>query len=121
VLALLLPIYRPETLLGFVLGVIWVFGPVLPTAIGALLAAVSALVHMTLWPLAKRGWQKIRGEWQVVLIAYLASVSRTAKAAYGVKAYSNPEQNKSQACTVKGTLALVVLAPRTSLTRTLAL
>lgn len=47
-LALLLPIHRSECVLGFVLGMTFVFGGVLPTAIAALLAAFSWLIHRTL-------------------------------------------------------------------------
>jgi len=57
VLALVLPAYRAETLLGFVLGMNVVFGTVLPTAIGAVLAAFSAITHLILWPLLARGWR----------------------------------------------------------------
>lgn len=44
--ALLLPVYRAECLLGFVLGMTFTFGAVLPTAIGSILAALSAIVHL---------------------------------------------------------------------------
>ena len=60
-LALLLPAYRAETLLGFVLGMNVVFGAVLPTAIGGILAALSAIVHLLLWPMLVRGWRWLRG------------------------------------------------------------
>jgi hypothetical protein len=57
VLALIVPIYRAETLLGFVLSMMWVFGPVLPIGIGAVLALLSASVHLLLWPLLIRAWR----------------------------------------------------------------
>lgn len=44
-LALFLPVYRPECLLGFVLGMCFAFGAVLPTIFGAGMAAVTFLVH----------------------------------------------------------------------------
>lgn len=44
--ALLLPVYRAECVLGFVVGMTFTFGAVLPTAIGSMLAAVSAVVHL---------------------------------------------------------------------------
>ncbi|KQW51640.1 MULTISPECIES: hypothetical protein [unclassified Roseateles] len=54
--ALLLPAHRPESLLGFVLGMSWTFGAVLPTAIGAVIAGLS-------WALrgaARWAWQAAR-------------------------------------------------------------
>ncbi|MGQ3095481.1 MAG: hypothetical protein ACT6RP_18670 [Roseateles sp.] len=54
--ALLLPAHRPESLLGFVLGMSWTFGAVLPTLIGAVIAALS-------WALrgaARRAWRAVR-------------------------------------------------------------
>lgn len=55
VLAVLLPAYRAECLLGFVLGMTLTFGAVLPTAIGSIVAAGSALIHLVLRPLVMRG------------------------------------------------------------------
>lgn len=43
-LALLLPVYRAECVLGFVLGMTLTFGAVLPTAIGSIIAGLSASV-----------------------------------------------------------------------------
>ena len=40
-MALLLPAHRPESLLGFVLGMSWTFGAVLPVLIGGLIAGMS--------------------------------------------------------------------------------
>lgn len=60
VLALFLPAYRAESLLGFVLGMTLTFGAVLPTAIGSIVAAGSALIHLVLRPLIVRGWRWIR-------------------------------------------------------------
>lgn len=51
VLALLLPGYRAECVLGFVLGMALTFGAVLPTAVAVVIAGASALVHRGLWPL----------------------------------------------------------------------
>lgn len=50
VLALLLRVYRPECVLGFVLGMSFTFGAVLPTVIGSIIAAVSAAAHLLAWP-----------------------------------------------------------------------
>ena len=55
-LALILPIYRAECLLGFVLGMTFTFGAVLPAFIGSIVAAVSALVHLYIIPGLGRLW-----------------------------------------------------------------
>ena len=44
-LALLLPVYRPECLLGFVLGMSTAFGVVLPTLFGSLMALATFVIH----------------------------------------------------------------------------
>jgi hypothetical protein len=61
-LALLLPIYRAECMLGFVLGMTFTFGGVLPTAIGSVIAALSAVAHLVVYPLLARGWTWLRRE-----------------------------------------------------------
>jgi len=43
--AALIPVYHAEYVLGFILGMTFTFGAVLPTLIGALVAVVSALLH----------------------------------------------------------------------------
>ena len=59
-LALLLPIHRGECLLGFVLGMTFTFGAVLPMLIGSILAALSALVHLLVVPSLVRFWKWLR-------------------------------------------------------------
>lgn len=55
-LALLLPAHRPEQLLGFVLGMSWTFGAVLPTLVGGVIAGLSwAMRH-----LVRRAWRAAR-------------------------------------------------------------
>ena len=54
VLALLLSVYRAECLLGFVLGMTFTFGAVLPTIIGSIIAMVSAAVHLGVRPVLVR-------------------------------------------------------------------
>ncbi|NEZ04625.1 hypothetical protein G4Y73_10730 [Wenzhouxiangella sp. XN201] len=44
-LALFLPVYRPECLLGFVLGMSVSFGVVLPALFGSLMALVTFVIH----------------------------------------------------------------------------
>ena len=60
VLAVLLPVYRAECLLGFVLGMTFTFGAILPTAIGSLVAAFSAVIHLVVWPVLVRLWSWFR-------------------------------------------------------------
>ena len=54
--ALLLPAHRPESLLGFVLGMSWTFGAVLPTLVGGVIAGASWLVR----GIARRAWHAMR-------------------------------------------------------------
>jgi len=49
-LALFFPIYRAEYLLGFVLGMTYTFGAVLPTGVGSLLALIGAGIYLLLRP-----------------------------------------------------------------------
>lgn len=60
VLALLLRVYRAECLLGFVLGMTFTFGAVLPTLIGSIIAAVSAVAHLGIRPLLVRLWNRFK-------------------------------------------------------------
>lgn len=59
---LVLPTYRAEYLFGFVLGMTFVFGSILPTVFGLLAACISAAAHLLLWPAGvwvlrrARGW-----------------------------------------------------------------
>lgn len=50
VLAMFLPVYRAECVLGFILGMAFTFGAVLPTVIGSLIAAVSAFFNFYVHP-----------------------------------------------------------------------
>ena len=47
-LAVVLPIYRVEYIFGFVVGMTFTFGAVLPVLVAGVVAAVSALVHLAL-------------------------------------------------------------------------
>ena len=49
-LALFFPIYRVECLLGFVIGMTFTFGGVLPTGIGSILLAISAVLYLLVRP-----------------------------------------------------------------------
>ncbi len=46
VLALFLPVYRAEYVLGFVLGMTWSFGAILPTIAAAIFAGAGAAIHL---------------------------------------------------------------------------
>ena len=49
-LALFFPIYRAECLLGFVIGMTFTFGAVLPTAVGSILVLVGAVLYLYIRP-----------------------------------------------------------------------
>ncbi len=49
-LALFFPIYRAECLLGFVIGMTYTFGTVLPTAFGSLIVLICAALYLYLRP-----------------------------------------------------------------------
>lgn len=53
-LALLLPVYRAECVLGLVLGMTFTFGVVLPTAFASILAGISAVVQLVIVPAVLR-------------------------------------------------------------------
>jgi hypothetical protein len=55
-LGLLLPVYRAECVLGFVLGMTFTFGAVLPTMFGSIIGAGSAAIHLLLRPGLARLW-----------------------------------------------------------------
>jgi hypothetical protein len=50
VLALFFPIYRSECLLGFVIGMTFTFGGVLPVVIGSVFSIIGALLYLLLRP-----------------------------------------------------------------------
>jgi hypothetical protein len=49
-LALFLPVYRAQCLLGFVLGMTFTFGAVLPTGIGLILSVITAVLYLVIRP-----------------------------------------------------------------------
>jgi hypothetical protein len=51
ILALIFPLYRAEYYLGFVLGLTYFFGAVLPTGIGAVIVTISAAANFGVHPL----------------------------------------------------------------------
>jgi hypothetical protein len=50
VIALFFPIYRSECLLGFVIGMTFTFGGVLPVAIGSVFAIIGAMLYLLIRP-----------------------------------------------------------------------
>lgn len=48
--ALFLPIYRAECLLGFVIGMTFTFGGVLPIGVGSIVLAISAVLYLLVRP-----------------------------------------------------------------------
>lgn len=57
--ALVVRAYRIEYLLGFVLGMAFTFGALLPTLIGGCIALLSAAVWLGVWPLLRRVLRKV--------------------------------------------------------------
>lgn len=51
VLALIFPLYRAEFLLGFVLGMCFTFGVLIPIGVGTIVVLMSFILHKTLRPL----------------------------------------------------------------------
>ncbi|MBK9940628.1 MAG: hypothetical protein IPP13_03275 [Kouleothrix sp.] len=60
VVGTLLPVYRAECVLGFVVGMTFTFGAVLPFAIGSIIAAISAILHRLIYPVMVRCWKWLR-------------------------------------------------------------
>jgi hypothetical protein len=59
-LALILPVYRAECVLGFILGMSFVFGVVLPTGIATIIASISMLLHRIIYPIFVRIWVRFK-------------------------------------------------------------
>ena len=57
---LVVPTYRAEYLFGFVVGMTWVVGPVLPTIAASLAATISVLAHFVLRPVAVGLYRRLR-------------------------------------------------------------
>ncbi len=50
-LSLFFPVYRAECILGFVIGMTYTFGAILPTGIGLILAAICAVIFLLIRPI----------------------------------------------------------------------
>ena len=59
-LAIVLPLYRAQYLLGFVWGMSATFGAVLPAVVGALVASLSAVLHVCAYPYVMRLWTRFK-------------------------------------------------------------
>ena len=59
-LAALLPVYRAECVMGFVLGMTFTFGAVLPIIVGSIIAAASATLHLFVYANLMRLWTWVR-------------------------------------------------------------
>jgi len=51
ILSLIFPLYRAEYYLGFVLGLTYFFGAVLPSGVGAVVVSISAIANFGIHPL----------------------------------------------------------------------
>lgn len=74
VLAMFLPLYRAECVLGFVLGMAFTFGAVLPTVIAALIAAIAAFFALCVHPAL--GWIVTRSKRALAIESAPVGVSR---------------------------------------------
>ena len=54
---LMLPVYRAECILGFVMGMTFAFGAILPSLVATVVASISALLHGLVYPLVRTAWQ----------------------------------------------------------------
>jgi hypothetical protein len=59
-LAFILPIYRIEFFLGFVLGMTYTFGAILPTFIGSLFVGISYIAHKWVYPFVLKIFRKMK-------------------------------------------------------------
>jgi hypothetical protein len=59
-LGLLLPVYRAECVLGFVIGMTFTFGAIIPTIVGSIIAAASATIHLLVYANLVRLWTSVR-------------------------------------------------------------
>ena len=59
-LAFILPIYRVEFLLGFVMGMTYTFGAILPTFIGSVIVGISYMAHKFVYPFVLKMYKKMK-------------------------------------------------------------
>lgn len=58
-LALVFRVYRAECVLGFVLGMTFTFGAILPALVASVTAVISVVAHRGLYPLVRRAWMAL--------------------------------------------------------------
>lgn len=58
--AIVLPVYRAECVLAFMLGMTFTFGAILPTFIASVIAAISAAAHLFLYPALCCAWNWLK-------------------------------------------------------------
>jgi hypothetical protein len=56
--AIFLPLYRAEILLGFIFGMTYTFGAILPSLIGTIVALISMLFQLIIWSVLRRLFAK---------------------------------------------------------------
>ncbi len=56
---LVLPVYRAECVLGFVLGMQFIFGAFIPIMVGSIIAAIAATIQRLIYPLVARAWSRM--------------------------------------------------------------
>lgn len=59
VAGLLAPVYRAECILGFVLGMTFTFGAILPLLVASVIAITSGIAHRGFYPLVRWGWRRM--------------------------------------------------------------
>ena len=59
-LAFIIPIYRIEFLLGFVMGMTYTFGAILPTFIGSLFVGISYIAHKFVYPFVLKMYRRMK-------------------------------------------------------------
>lgn len=58
--AVLLPFYRAELFLAVVLGMTFSFGAILPSGVATVLAGISVLAQLVIWPMLLWGWRRLK-------------------------------------------------------------
>lgn len=61
-LALLVPLYKPERILGFILSMSFVFGAIIPLMVALLIAVLSVFIHRGLLPFFSHMQLKVTGK-----------------------------------------------------------
>lgn len=92
-MALILPIFRGEYLLGFIMGMTFTFGAVLPTLIATVIACLSALMHLIVFPGIVKVLRWLKPDRRIILILVVAFTV----AVVGLMAYSQRKISSEEA------------------------